>query len=254
MQVRKFPQSPLVDREALPPPPRLPDRQVSPPIFQNLFLIPQSTIINLQSKILSRHHRLRPILQRLREMCRVDLLASCQVRNRPCQLEHLGDTLVRTNSSVPSPRVSSSPPLHPICRTIAPPPPAYPHSRLHYSISCSRIARAVSAEHLQLARVCTLTIPPNGHCSTSDNPPSALPRGYRSGLARDPRSSSGISSPSIPHTYTVCVYPHASHMDSDTHNIPDFSCSVRDIRVFLKAAILHASGYAKPFLSITETY
>ena len=108
-----------------------------------------------------------------------------------------GDTLLPINSSALSPRGLGSHPHHLICKTALLPPLAYRHWRSRYSISYSRIARAVSVGHIQPAPVCFSTIPLTGCYSISGNPLSALPHGYRSGLVRVLKSSFDISSQSM---------------------------------------------------------
>ena len=104
------------------------------------------------------------------------------------------DNLSPINSSFPLPRGSSFPPLHPVCRIISPPPPAYQHSRSHYLISYSRTVHAISDEPLRRVRECIRKIPPNGHCSTFDNPPAVPLHVYRCGPAEDRKSSLDIPS------------------------------------------------------------
>jgi hypothetical protein len=164
-----------------------------------------------------------------------------------------GNILSPTSSSVPSPLVSSSPLLHPICRIILPPPLAYQHSRLHYSISCLRIARVVFPVHLRFAHVYIPMILLIYRCSTSGNPPAALQHGYRCGPAADPIFSSDISSPSEARRYRLSQHRPSSRKGRDTHSRTHFSCSIKENKVVLKASLHNCKLQTSVFFAYTES-
>ena len=113
-----------------------------------------------------------------------------------------GDTLLPTNSSVPSPPgLGYLQPHLSLQNNLTSPTRISALEITLFDFMLSESLASVSAGHIQPAPVCSLTFPPTDHCSVFDNQPAELPHEYLSGPIVDPIFSSDISSPSMVRKY-----------------------------------------------------